>query len=166
MWTWFGGKASGLEERSCPDGEGSEHPNNVDRQKYYDAGHNLRLLDRNKARGRVLAENYRKNFSSQELSYIRNQWAGGIARPTRSIASRGGGRLRWPAPAFCKASARRLASLWAAMPAVGIAAPTSASGPGSGLICVAGVWLEVWGVTTVGPRHRSLRKAFGAPALS
>ena len=31
-----------------------------------------------------------EEFSSQELSYVRNQWAGGIARLTRSIASGGG----------------------------------------------------------------------------
>ena len=48
------------QERSYPDGEGGEQPNNVDRQKCYDAGHNLRLIDRSKARGRMLAESYRR----------------------------------------------------------------------------------------------------------
>jgi len=48
------------QERSYPDGEGGEQPNNVGRQKCYDAGHNLRLIDRSKARGRMLAESYRR----------------------------------------------------------------------------------------------------------
>ena len=43
------------QERSYPDGEGGEQPNNVGRQKCYDAGHNLRPIDRSKARGRMLA---------------------------------------------------------------------------------------------------------------
>ena len=72
------------QERSYPDGEGGEQPNNVGRQKCYDAGHNLRLIDRSKARGRDACGELQKNFSGQELSLRSQQWAGKTHKGLRS----------------------------------------------------------------------------------